>query len=625
MSKQHPIQAYLRSVGDVLGDPVPVLDLPDERTDHLVPLAKFLPDADGATLDLAPLEALVRATLDHEVHGRASTDEERNALDGWLAPRVHAAIRVSRRVASSDAFWRWLALEHAAPLIDLRFGGPKGVPRWRLTGAALRNGLSRLWWGAELTRDGPDYGLLPHVFARTRTAQFALELSYSQYRTAAIAFTRVAEGLDGGPRLSDPAMTALSRSANARLSLRVLEAATSPALDGPRDVRWWHADPDVDGLVSEDGPTGPDDGHADPDEVAALCRWFRDVASNDGGTTPPATPDVKASSDDAATDPSADAATTLRTQDDAHEGSDGSDGGYEWTAYGTRYLDHGLPDPWIPILDPLVEDSAWEPTPERWNPEGIDRTIREAFERDARSVELLTDRFARGATLREIARDRDVTRQRIEQLEKKALTKVAAYEEAHPVEVDDDLRPRLRDVDERPLVLETDDPATSAARLYVAWALRERVKIVEVGACLVFVGDPVLETLERLEVRVASDAWFRTLEGLATDASTSPETVRTLVAIGETLYTTRDGHVGSKRWTNVAKMAAIAHALAASELGVTQWHGSEIGAAAKRVFPETFEGWSVRDAFGTLARPNQDVFERVGERGYWGLVDAPRG
>ncbi len=58
--------------------------------------------------------------------------------------------------------------------------------------------VSRLWWGAEMVRNGPSYEDVPRVFSRVRTAEFALELSYSRYRPAAIAFTRVADGCPRG-------------------------------------------------------------------------------------------------------------------------------------------------------------------------------------------------------------------------------------------------------------------------------------------------------------------------------------------------------------------------------------------------------------------------------------------
>ena len=616
MTTIRPLHGYRRSILDLLPDPVPLDDLPEARAEHLVHLSEFLPDAKDATIDLAPLEAVVRATLEHEVHARASTDAERNALDGWLAPRVHAAVRVSRRIASNEAFWRWLALEVAAPIVALRFGSREGVPRWRLVGGPLRNGLSRLWWGAEMTRDGPDYGLLPHVFARTRTAQFALELSYSQYRTAAVAFTRVAEGLDGGPRLSDAEMKALSTSVNARLSLRVLEAATSPSLDGPRDGAWWRAAPDVGTLVGPSGPTGPDDGYADPGEVEALSRWFRDIASNDG--PPPSSEAGGASStpgESAAVPPDPEGPTSA-THDPSHAPSDG----YEWTEYGTRYLDRGLPDPWIPVLDRLIAEPVPRLTPERWNPAWIERTLDAAFDRDPRTRELLRDRYVKGATLREIARSRDVTRQRIEQLEKKALRKVAEHDQEEPIEADDDLRARLRGVHARPLVLDATDEAVGAARTYVAWALRGEVTFVDVGAHVVIVGSAMQEVLDRAEEHVVEQSAFQSPDALAADLETSPDAIPALVAISETLYVTRDGRIGSDRWSNVQRMTAVAHALADSELGVTSWHGSEIGAALKRVFPGLFDEWGVRDAFGTLSRPNQDALERTEERGYWRLA-----
>src|SRR5439155_21917768 len=116
----------------------------------------------------------------------------------------------------------WLALAFCRDYVKWRF--PSEATAWRYYGDLLRNAVSRLWWGAEMVRNGPSYEWVPRVFSRVRTAQFALELSYSRYRPAAIAFTRVAEGIGNREKLSDPVMKDLSKSINSYLSLTALEA-----------------------------------------------------------------------------------------------------------------------------------------------------------------------------------------------------------------------------------------------------------------------------------------------------------------------------------------------------------------------------------------------------------------
>lgn len=91
------------------------------------------------------------------------SDVSKAAMDQWLAPRLHAALRIPRRLAADRAFWAWLAIDHLAPYVQLRFRqlGLDATAAWRFTGDLLRNGASRLWWGAEMVRSGSSYEYVP--------------------------------------------------------------------------------------------------------------------------------------------------------------------------------------------------------------------------------------------------------------------------------------------------------------------------------------------------------------------------------------------------------------------------------------------------------------------------------
>src|SRR5687767_6872779 len=110
-----------------------------------------------------------------EIARRAATLLPNEQMDPWLAPRLHCALRIPRRMAVDEALWAWLALM-CNEFIQERFKRPnRKVHPWRYYGVWSRNGLARLWWGAEMTRNGPSYADVRLCFARTRTAQFALE------------------------------------------------------------------------------------------------------------------------------------------------------------------------------------------------------------------------------------------------------------------------------------------------------------------------------------------------------------------------------------------------------------------------------------------------------------------
>ncbi|CAN5346687.1 hypothetical protein BH24GEM3_BH24GEM3_07730 [soil metagenome] len=212
------------------------------------------------------------------------------SMDAWLAPRVHYALRLPRRLAADDGIWTWLALQCTEYLEkrwpeyeDKKTGVRKRMNPDRVRGRTLnlRNGLARLWWGAEMTRNGEDYTATETAFRRTRTAQFALELYYSLYRPAAIAFARVAEGKDGGHRLDDPTMNALSTRLRLYLSLQALEIAHADTAEETEeiDTDWLEGVPQKGLAMGDDvqALTGPARGTVDPDAIQALTREMREI------------------------------------------------------------------------------------------------------------------------------------------------------------------------------------------------------------------------------------------------------------------------------------------------------------------------------------------------------------
>lgn len=120
---------------------------------------------------------------------------EYSELDAYLAARLHLCIRLPRRTAGDPGIWCWLAVSvcrqymlHRWPFDEER----RDQVLWRYTSKdVLRNGISRLWWAAELVRDGPDYSLVPAALARVRTFQNVSELRYSWHRECARAMTMV--------------------------------------------------------------------------------------------------------------------------------------------------------------------------------------------------------------------------------------------------------------------------------------------------------------------------------------------------------------------------------------------------------------------------------------------------
>lgn len=218
-------------------------------------------------------EELLGAVLEE---GIDRYEDDINRLDAWLAPRIHNVIRVPRRIASDRRFWAWIAIEFGRDYIKHRFSNGEGsaIKEFRFTGTHLRNGVSRLWWSAELARNGRDYEPVAQVLSAVRIAQFALELRYSWYRPAVIAFARIC----ADRKLTDAKMQALSVRVNAYLGTRPVELiGLDETAAEDYDAEWWAGTPPSKKQLFDGKFEGPDDGRASEVAIEELMNWFGEV------------------------------------------------------------------------------------------------------------------------------------------------------------------------------------------------------------------------------------------------------------------------------------------------------------------------------------------------------------
>jgi hypothetical protein len=238
------------------------------KSDSDIEIGEYLEPLEG--LDFIDVE-LVSMVLRRGIEKFQNDEFERiSELDQWLSPRIHSALRISRRVAGDMGFWTWLTIVAGREYTWKRWTETERPTMYRYTGDFKRNALARLWWFSEMSRNGPDYSPIKNVLRDPSTAQYAMELRYSMYRPAVIAFgnTAARQGL-GFAAVKD-----LSKRVNAYLSLRALEAIGHDPRDADRDREWWKEQPSVEEVTSEAVTIGPRDSYASSDAIKHIEEWF---------------------------------------------------------------------------------------------------------------------------------------------------------------------------------------------------------------------------------------------------------------------------------------------------------------------------------------------------------------
>ena len=114
----------------------------------------------GVSSDLDALEAAIGSVIE-----RYPLNDTR--MDGALALPIHSLLRIDRATAADMGLWVWLATTRFPAFTAHRWfnGKEQKTPADRFGVNRVRNGLSRLWWAAELTRVDDDYSLTEEFFA----------------------------------------------------------------------------------------------------------------------------------------------------------------------------------------------------------------------------------------------------------------------------------------------------------------------------------------------------------------------------------------------------------------------------------------------------------------------------
>ncbi|MFJ9915222.1 DUF6339 family protein [Actinacidiphila glaucinigra] len=202
--------------------------------------------------------------------------DDRSAADGWLAPRLHATLRMNRAEAADGALWNHLALLVAPDYVVWRHKGKEVTPTVRFSGPHYTQAFARLWWAAELFRDGEDYRPVEIACRVQDVLNTTLRLDVMDHRpTAQAVLCIVRQLLNEGTSGIGARVNALSAAVNAAGSTLVYDVL---APDAPIDhdaLHDWILDAEDSPAVPWDRlPDGPDDGSVPRNAIDALRPFF---------------------------------------------------------------------------------------------------------------------------------------------------------------------------------------------------------------------------------------------------------------------------------------------------------------------------------------------------------------
>ncbi|KRE65822.1 MULTISPECIES: DUF6339 family protein [Micrococcaceae] len=219
----------------------------------------------------------VRVFLDEAMSRYSQADVA--ASDSWLGPRLHAALRLSRREAGNRDVWRFLGV-WGADFVRWRFGPAAGeedpdkaAKTERFLGPTSKHALARLWWMAEVFRDGNNYSTAALALTNQDIINNLFRMSISNHRPTALAALAVLPASGDGKSLPDGRRAnALAKATNAAASTLLLDLIGP---DTERDVtsrrQWENVSVDFDPRIYfDDLPEGPDDGETPPESIKQM-------------------------------------------------------------------------------------------------------------------------------------------------------------------------------------------------------------------------------------------------------------------------------------------------------------------------------------------------------------------
>jgi hypothetical protein len=228
----------------------------------------------GRNVSLAPLREVLE-------EGKKRHSTKWSESDGWLAPRVHATLRLTRREAADRRLWAFLNAAVFPDHVRWRWGDPddpdSAVPIDRFLGEDSKNHLGRLWWGAELTRNGDKYTRTEKAFRNSRFSVSWQVLDMMHHRPAALAIIDFLEQFNDGKGTTDSQGSRMARALNAALRTLALDAVADNPEPDAEAFREWMIEPIDATKMMDELPKGPEEKETISDEAIAEVRKHLDA------------------------------------------------------------------------------------------------------------------------------------------------------------------------------------------------------------------------------------------------------------------------------------------------------------------------------------------------------------
>ncbi len=223
------------------------------------------------SVDLEPVRRIVGKAMDNFSH-------DPKASDAWLASRVHATLRLTRREASDPRVWDFLAVVFMPEYVRWRWNSEKGQVV-RFVGPEYKQALARLWWGAEMTRNGPSFKQTAVLFANQDFQNSWARLDLFHHRAASVAAATLMSTFNDGEMATSDQIRQLVRGFNMVLTTTMLDAvAPSPAPDFEA-IQEWIADVPDETKCLDELPIGPQEAPIPDASIEAVIKLMKHTAT----------------------------------------------------------------------------------------------------------------------------------------------------------------------------------------------------------------------------------------------------------------------------------------------------------------------------------------------------------